>query len=67
MNIEYNRKVKQRDKLYKRWKIVQNEYTERAFKNMKNEVNKLRLKLKREYAQKNCQKQVLIQRKCGKS
>lgn len=55
VNAEYIEKVRQRDKLYKRWKVLQNAHTEKAFKKLKNEVNNLRLKLKKEYAEKKIQ------------
>lgn len=48
---EYIQKMKQRDKLYVRWKKIQNEITEREFKHEKNELNKLRIKLQKIHAE----------------
>lgn len=52
VTFEYIRKIKYRDKLYRRMKIFPNEYTEREFKKIKNEANDMRKKLQKEYAEK---------------
>ena len=52
---DYLKKLKERDKLYIRWKKIQNDHTEIAYKNAKNEVNKLRIKLQKQFAEKKLQ------------
>lgn len=52
---EYITKLKNRDKLYVRWKRIPNEYTENEFKKEKNELNKLRTKLQKQYAERKFQ------------
>lgn len=51
VNYEFKKKIKERDKLYSRWKLNQNENTEKNFKKLKNEVNNLRNYLKKQYAE----------------
>lgn len=50
-NSDYMKLMKLRDKLYTRWKLLPNKYTEAAFKEQKNWVNTMRNKLKKEYTQ----------------
>lgn len=52
INAEFIEKIKQRDNSYKRWKLIRNSETERHFKNLKNVVNNMRRKLKKEYVEK---------------
>lgn len=49
---EYLELLKLRDRLYVRWKKVPNRQTEMDFKNIKNQANNLRNKLKVQYAEK---------------
>lgn len=49
---EYMEKLKKRDKMYERWKKVQNEYTKDEFEKLKKEAEKLKRNLKKNYVNK---------------
>lgn len=49
---EYINKIKERDKLYIRWKKVGSKYTETEYKKLRNETNNLRKRLQKAYAEK---------------
>ena len=63
---DYLKKLKERDKLYIRWKKIQNDYTENAYKKAKNEINKLRIKLQKQFAEKSYKKCRVMEEKHGK-
>lgn len=55
INETYIKMLKQRDKSYIRWKRIQNDHTEKEFKQARNKLNNMRRSLQKKYAEKQIQ------------